>query len=298
MEIDARILQYAWKCQNRGIHEETVKKRKEHLSSLVKLGVDLDNPKSVETVLALQSFPTPTKWLIVTTYNSYCKQFKIQWDPIKVRYEPKIPYIPTEEECKIFIAGLGKICSIFCRVLYETGARCGEACKIEWTDIDEERCTITINHPLKGSRARVNKVSRECIVLLNRLPRKYGNHVFNPNPRALHGSFQRQRAKLADKLGKPQLLKVHFHTFRHVRGTMDIHNHILMEEVQDNLGHKYMTNTQKYIHFNKQLFHEKDDRFQSTSAATDDDAGKLIETGWTFVCVNPNTNRLLFRKPK
>ena len=180
--------------------------------------------------------------------------------------------------------------------MYETGARCGEACKIEWTDINEERCTIAINHPLKGSSARVNKVSRECIDLLKRLPRKYGNYVFNPNPRGLHGSFQRQRLKLADRLGKPQFLKIHFHTWRHVRGTMDVHNHIPLFEVKENLGHKCISNTEKYVHWNRQLYQEKNDRYHFAAVSTIDEAGKLIENGYEFV--TDMDGMKLFRKPK
>jgi integrase len=297
-EIDGRILQYDWKCKLRGLGQETRQRRMYLLKRLVKDGANLDVPETVETVLAVKDYGVATKWLMVNAYHSYCKLFKIEWEPIKVKYQPETPYIPTEEECKIFIAGLSKTCSIFCKILYETGARCGEACKIEWTDINEENGTIAINHPLKGSNARINRVSRECIELLKKLPRKYGKHVFNPNPRGLHGSFQRQRAKIADRLGKPQLRQIHFHTFRHVRATMAIHNCVPLFDVKEDLGHKCIANTEKYVHWNRKLFQEKNDRFNYSSASTDEDAGKLIETGWTFVCNNLGNGHMLFRKAK
>ena len=295
-QIDARILQYEWKCKKRNLGTETIKKRKEHLARLIRAGANLDDPETIEETLANGNYTPSIKWQLVNVYRSYCKMFNIQWLPIKVRYEPKVPYIPTEEECKIFIAGLSKVMSIFCRVLYETGARCGEACKIEWTDINEENNTIAINHPLKGSNARLNRVSSECLDLLKTLPRKHGKYVFNPNPRGLHSSFRLQRHKLAEKLGKPQLLKIHFHVFRHVRGTMDIHNHVPLYEVKENLGHKCITNTEKYIHFNRQLFHEKNDRYHFAAVSTVDDAGKLIENGYEYV--TDMEGMKLFRKAK
>jgi integrase len=295
-QIDARILQYEWKCKKRNLGTETIKKRKELLARLIRAGGNLADPETIEETLANGNYTPSIKLQLVNVYRSYCKMFNIQWLPIKVRYEPKVPYMPTEEECKVFIAGFSKVTSIFCRVLYETGARCGEACKIEWTDINEENNTIAINHPLKGSNARLNRVSPECINLLKTLRKKHGKYVFNPNPRALHSSFRLQRHKLAAKLGRPQLLKIHFHTFRHVRGTMDVHNHIPLYEVKENLGHKCITNTEKYIHFNRQLFHEKSDRYHFAAVSTVEDAGKLIENGYEYV--TDMEDMKLFRKAK
>jgi integrase/predicted RNA-binding Zn-ribbon protein involved in translation (DUF1610 family) len=295
-QIDARILQYEWKCKKRNLGTETIKKRKELLARLIRAGGNLADPETIEETLANGNYTPSIKLQLVNVYRSYCKMFNIQWLPIKVRYEPKVPYMPTEEECKVFIAGFSKVTSIFCRVLYETGARCGEACKIEWTDINEENNTIAINHPLKGSNARLNRVSPECINLLKTLRKKHGKYVFNPNPRALHSSFRLQRHKLAAKLGRPQLLKIHFHTFRHVRGTMDVHNHIPLYEVKENLGHKCITNTEKYIHFNRQLFHEKNDRYHFAAVSTVEDAGKLIENGYEYV--TDMEDMKLFRKAK
>lgn len=158
---------------------------------------------------------------------------------------------------------------VFCRVLFETGARRGEACKMEWIDINEEECTIAISHPEKGSNARVNRVSRECIDLLKRLPKRYGNYVFSPMSGAYDGSFCRQRKRIAEKSGKPQFLRIHFHTFRHVRGTLDIHNNISLFEVKENLGHRCVANTEKYVHWSRQLYHETNDRYHFASVSTD-----------------------------
>lgn len=276
---DARITQYEWKSKKRGLLQSTIDLRKYHLGKLLEDGADLNDPETVETVLATRNYETPTKWLRVQAYRSYCKMFSIQWEPIKVNYQPKMPYIPTQEECQIFIAGLSRTLSIFCRVLFETGARRGEACKIERTDINEESSTAAINHPEKGSNARMIRVSRECIDLLKTLSRKHGTYIFNPNPKAYDASFCRQRRRIAEKTGKPQFLKIHFHTFRHVRATLDIHNNVPIQEIQQNLGHRYLANTEKYTHWNKQLYLERNDRYCFSSVSTDEEAGKLIETG-------------------
>jgi integrase len=295
LEQDARILQYEWKCKNRQLSENTIKKRKYYLNRLVRDGADLDKPESVESVLATH-YPTATRWVMVIAYRSYCKLFNIPWDPVKVKYQPKMPYMPTEEECRIFIAAMPKVLTVFCQTLFETGARVGELTKVERQDVNEEECKIAIRCPEKGSNPRMIKVSRECIGLLMTLPKKHEPYLFCPEPLAYYGNFQLQRKKAATKLNKPEFLKIHFHTFRHMRGTLDVHNHVPLFEVKEKLGHKCICNTEKYVHWNRQLYDAKSDRYHFAAVSTIEEAGKLIETGYEFV--TDMEGMKLFRKPK
>lgn len=134
--------------------------------------------------------------------------------------------------------------------------------------------------------------------MLKTLPKKYGTSIFNPKLTTLRGSFAIQRARIAGKFNKPEWLKTTFHTFRHLRGTLDVHNGVPLFEIKENLGHKYLANTEKYVHWNKQLFHEHNDKYHSQTASTDEEATRLIETGWQFVCTNPDTKHIHFRKQK
>jgi integrase len=256
----------------------------------------LDDPESIEVALASHDLPISIKWHMVNVYRSYCKTFNVVWEPVRIKYQPKMPYMPTETEAKTFISALPKTLMVLCRTLFETGCRIGEAVKIEWTDINQETCTIAISHPEKGSNPRVNKVSRELIELLISMPKKHGDHVFNPKPRALDGSFQRARAKLAAKWQQPNINKIHFHTFRHLRGTLDVHNHVPLFEVKSRLGHRFIGNTEKYIHWNQQLYQEKNDRYIFAAASTIEQVEPLIENGFEYVCDLQGMK--LFRKPK
>jgi len=40
------------------------------------------------------------------------------------------------------------------------------------------------------------------------------------------------------------------------------------------------------------------DKYHSQNVSTDEEATRLIETGWQFVCTNPDTKRMHFRKQK
>jgi integrase len=295
---DPRIAQYAWKCKLRGLEENTIERRCYLLQRLVNDGADLNQPTTVETLLAVKNYPTPTKWLMVNTYRVYCKAYHIDWEPVHVKYKPKMPYIPTQEECVNFLAALPPKLMVFCRLLFETGCRSGEAVQIEWQDISMENSTVKIAHPEKGSNERMVKVSRELCQLIDNLPRKYGLYVFNPKIRTWLAMFQTQRRKIAAKFNKPEWLKLHFHSFRHIRGTYDIINGIPLYEVKDKLGHACISNTDKYVHWAKQLCPGRDNRYYTLTTATDEEADRALEAGWQFIFVNPNTQRAHWKKAK
>jgi len=75
-------------------------------------------------------------------------------------------------------------------------------------------------------------------------------------------------------------------------------NRIPLYEVKNKLGHCCISNTDKYVHWAKELQPEDNDRYFTQSVATEEEADKLIENNWRFVCVNPNTQRMHFRKAK
>lgn len=86
-------------------------------------------------------------------------------------------------------------------------------------DVDFEKRLIYINEPEKGSETGVYRVSEKCIKMLENLPRK-GERIFS-TLQSLRVNFTNQRARLAYKLGNPRFKQIHFHTFRHWRGTLE-----------------------------------------------------------------------------
>jgi integrase len=168
------ILEYAWKLKKRGLAEGSIKTRCYQLTQLVKHGADLNNPESVETVLATENLTASQKKNRVLAYSSYCKTMGIKWTPFKVKYQPKQPFIPLESELDQLIAACGKRTAAFLQTLKDTGARAGEIAKLKWTDVNFENNTISINESEKGSNTRTLKVSPKTITMIKNLPNKYG----------------------------------------------------------------------------------------------------------------------------
>jgi len=155
-DITAKILEFAWKLKKQGYAESTINGRVKLLKRLVRLGANLFDPESVKEAIAKQTCSEGRKELAVEAYNSFLLTFGSKWDPPKYRGLEKLPFIPTETEIEQLIAGCShtKRLMTFLQLLKETGIRCGEACRLQWTDIDFERNAVRIS-PEKGSNARM-----------------------------------------------------------------------------------------------------------------------------------------------
>ncbi|MBS7615207.1 tyrosine-type recombinase/integrase [Candidatus Bathyarchaeota archaeon] len=210
-ESTSKILEYAWQEKKRGLAESTIQQRVIRLNTLIKKGANLMEPDSISTVLAKSSWTDSNKRVFIATYKSFAGAFNLPWEPPKTRVERKMPFIPTEEEIDQLIAGYGKKTATFLQVLKDTVARTAEATKLQWTDVDEKSCTMRINHPVKGSRARVVKVPAKTIAMINALPRT-NDLVFSTTPHTIRRNFYKQRRRIVATLQNPRLRQIRLHT--------------------------------------------------------------------------------------
>ena len=174
----------------------------------------------------------------------------------------------------------------------ETGARCGEAWSLKWTDIDTEHRILTFNHPEKGSNPRQFKVSQKLIAMLNMLPktsqRVWGNaqlHQFRKN-------FTFQRKRVAHKIQNPRINRITFHTLRHFYGTMEYHKTKDILHVQERLGHRSITSTLIYTHL---VNFEADEYHTATSKSLQEDE-ELLKAGFEYVTERDEVK--IYRKRK
>ena len=181
------------------------------------------------------------------------------------------------------------------QILKETGARLGEAFKLEWTDVDCTHNTIRINHPEKGSNPRILPISNRLAGMINTLPKK-GSRIFGGSLRTFETSLWNQRKKAAFKLQNPRLTEITFHTFRHWKATTEYHKTHDIFHVQRLLGHRNIQNTAIYITLENSLFQTEDDDFHVAVAKTLDEACKLLEVGFEYICDMHDAK--IFRKRK
>ena len=173
--------------------------------------------------------------------------------------------------------------------------RIGECLSLNWTAVNSEAHTITLNTPEKNSLPRIFKVSAKLIGMLQTLP-KISNKIFGrSNARNASVCLAQQRTKIARKLANPRIAKIHFHLIRHWKGTMEYHKTQSIFHVQRLLGHRSILNTQIYINLEQAIFEANDD-YEVKIAENLDAACKLLEVGFEYV--TDMEGRKLFRKRK
>lgn len=185
---------------------------------------------------------------------------------------------------------------VFSMLGYETGARYNEAERLEWTDIDVERCKITMKASKQGN-ARTLTVSRQLIDSLLRLP-KLGETVFPPkskNTRRLN--FRRRMVTLARVHNNPRFLNIHYHTFRHCKALREYHKTHSMLHVRKVLGHKSILTTQRYVEVYTEIYGDlQPEDYVCETASTVEEAKRLIEAGFEYV--SEINGEQLYRKVK
>ena len=296
-EHKGRVTELAWTLKKANYAEETIRMVVSALRTLLSRGANLSDPESVKLVIATQNWSENRKRNVANAYNLYAKKYGITWDKPKTKINRIIPFIPKEEEIDALIAGSGKKLATYLQLLKETGMRSGEATRLKWTDIDEERRIMILNTPEKGSHPRIWKITAKLMNMLNALPRK-NQYIFgNPNPRAIRALFCSTRKNLANKLQNPRLLKISFHTFRHWKATTLYHQTKNLLLVKQFLGHAEVDNTLLYIQIEQALYGQSnDDEFTVYGTNDKEEIKRLLTVGFDYVCQKDDI--LYFRKRK
>ena len=295
--VKGKIVEFIWKLQNEGYKPASIKAYSKILKRLSNLGADILNSESVkETVAKQHQWDENTKLFAVTAYQCFLDNvLNVSWKMPKYKRQDKIAYVPTLEDVNTLIAGSGKKLAAFLTLLKETGARCGEVIRLEWIDVDFQRRTVRLTAE-KNSKPRILTVSNQATVMLDRLPRKT-NRIFTGKLGTMRYNLQVARKRQAYKLNNPRLLKISFHSLRHLKGTTEYHKTRDILHVQQVLGHRTIKSTMQYINLEAALYHQSNnDDFHVKVAETLTEACKLLESGFEYV--TEMEGKKLFRKRK
>jgi hypothetical protein len=129
--------------------------------------------------------------------------------------------------------------------------------------------------------------------MLNRIPKTTGKIWGYKDCFNLSRSFRKQRKLLANKLGNPRLLQIHFHTIRHWKATSEYAKTKDILYVQKLLGHKSLKST---LHYTQFVAIPQNEEYICKIATTIEEAKELIEAGFTYITEMDNTK--IFRKQK
>jgi integrase len=290
-DIKGKLVEFAWWLKKQGYSESTILDRCRILKTMINRGANLLDPESVKDVIARQSWSEGRKEFAVDAYTSLLSMMGLTWQAPRYRRVEKLPWIPTEAEIDQLIAGCSHKIGTFLQLLKETGMRAGEAVRLKWTDIDPANRTVNVT-PEKGSNPRVFQVSTSLMERLSALPRTSAKVFGEAKFKTIQKNFQEQRKRIAAKLRNPRIQRISFLTLRHWKGTMEYHKTKDILHVMRILGHKNIKNTLVYTH----LVNFEEDEYVSKAAWTLEEAQKLVEAGFEYVCDVEGAK--LFRKRK
>jgi integrase len=98
----------------------------------------------------------------------------------------------------------------------------------------------------------------------------------------MRSNFYVQRKRAARKFQNPDMLKIHFHTYRHWKATTAQRMLKDIFAVQAILGHKNCESTRKYIDMAKVYGDSTYDEYETRVADTMEAAQKLVEVGFEY----------------
>ena len=299
-DTKGKLVEYSFYMKKQNFADITIRTYDGSLRALIRRNANLLDPENVKEVLASahiinkdgtngKLWSANRKRNIINAYTLFAKLNELSWKPPKCDVVRKIPFIPTELEIDLLIAGMSSRLATFLQVLKETAMRSGELIRLPWIDVDFERRIITLNHPEKRSLPRQwSKLSAKLWDMLDALPRK-DIRVFGPSTsNSMKGTFVRYRRKISVKLQNPRLLSIHFHTLRHWKATMEYHTTKDLLHVMAFLGHKKSDNTLLYVQLDEKLFaNPEDDQWTVKAVHNEVEAIKLGEIGFSpYLIIN------------
>jgi len=294
--VKGKLLEYEFSMQKQNYSPETIRLNRTCLKMLIRNGANLLDVESTKAALARYKASENRKRNVINAYTQFLKLNGLTWEKPKCVITRKFPFIPLEKEIDSLISGSGPKMSTFLQLLKDTAMRCGEAKRLEWTDIDFEKSIITLNNPEKGSKARMWKANAKLMGMLSLMPRE-SSKVFGNGPiNSFKSTYQKTRKRLAVKLQNPRLRKISFHTFRHWKATRLYHETKDPYYVKDFLGHKELRNTEIYINIERTIFEDSNDGFTVKVAENPEDIKSLLEVGFEYVCQKDNLIFLRKRK--
>lgn len=191
-------------------------------------------------------------------YSSLRKWFKnvadVEWSFKKLprpRKEKLLPNIFSKEEVVKIIesANIYKQ-QIFLSFLYATGMRLSEAIQVMFEDIDADRLQIKVRKG-KGGKDRMVQIPACLISILREYYKSVKPKTFLFNGVKKGESYSPRAAQHALKIAKSNCgisKKGSIHSFRHCYATHHLEAGTDLVFLQEQLGHKNLKTTAKYIH--------------------------------------------------
>ena len=170
------------------------------------------------------------------------------WDQSQLprrRFDSYLPFVPSQDEVKEFISTIEDLkVKAMVSLLYGSGLRVGEVCRLRYEDIERRNLRIHICHS-KNRSDRYAILARESLDILTEYWFKCGRPRGYDRP--IDTWFiSRKIHEHEEKLGWER--RISSHTFRHAFGTHLYENGADLLLIKELMGHRSLASTVIYIH--------------------------------------------------
>jgi integrase len=186
---------------------------------------------------------------------------EIERSPLEsMKFEPepltRERVLSPDEESRL-CAALGRSAPT-AKLLIYTGLRAGEAFDLRWSDVTERAVFVRRS---KSGRSRSVPLCAEAAQALTALPRAGAGVLTQGSPRWARANWGRRVLRpAADGIG---LHDVSMHTFRHTFASRLVATGVPIAAVQVLLGHRHISTTMRYTHFDEGFLHSQVSKLDS-----------------------------------
>jgi integrase len=289
------ILLYCIAMHNQ-LKPSTTKGRSKALKSVNAAVNRRDTRQNILNVTAVTAYVSSRRknraYKLVQDLNSFYGWKKIQWTPPRVKREHSTSFLPRLADIVLLINSVtNRRLATFLQLLKETAMRCGEAWRLSWDDIDFKSRLVSVRHPEKGSQSRTLRVSQRAVDMLNILSRDSScifHEAYDDEVKTMEGLdsfrrlFERHRKRIAAAHPESNVAKIHFHTLRTWRATMEYLKTHDLEAVMMLLGATNPVHARRYVRLAQALIQREDD-YVTARASSPDEAEELVREGFDYV---------------
>ena len=258
----------------------------------------LNTPMMVERAIYNMDVSNNYKNKLFEAYQHYCNANAMAYKkPKKLRVEPFVIHVPTEERIDKIIACCGHTYSVVFS-LSKYGLRPDELGKLTLRNMDLDNNRITVPTSKLGNQRTLTLMPHVSGMLKSYINR---NKLAVPNAkvfgtsRKIKSAWVKYRYRAYAKFNDSELLKIRLYDLRHWFGTtkyLETHDVFFVSYL---LGHRRLTNTLIYIHLSK-AFENYDGNYTCKVGRNIEECTSLIEAGFEYV-IDIDGNKL-FRKRK
>ena len=278
-----------------GYAEATITTTSRRLGMITRhLGESIDNPEKVKEYISQKTASNGYKEGLADIYDRYVRYNGLKWQRPYYVTQSQPPYVPTEEEVQILINSATKKYALILSILHDTGMRPIELERMRLRWIDLERGAINVQ-TAKGGVGRTLQLKPQTLAMLKEYigKRQLGlNDRLFASVACMRRRFYTLKKTAAEKLQRPELLRVNLYSFRHYFGTMTYYKTKDILYTQRLLGHRNIKNTLIYTH----LVQFTSEEYHSKVATSVQEACALIDQGFDYVTDMDSVK--IFRKRK